>query len=306
MRSYCSIYNLGHAAVADLLKGPVIVEEKVDGSQISFGVLDGELRMRSKGADINIVAPEGMFLKGVETVKGLQERLQPGWVYRGEFLAKPKHNALAYDRYPNGHIMLWDVEVSEATYLSPEHKAAESARFGLECVPTLYRGVVDSADKLRGLLETPSVLGGQKIEGMVIKPEKYDVFGRDKKVLMAKFVSEAFKEVHSQTWTKEHKTPGGSDFIGALGQQYNTQARWQKAVQHLSEAGKLENSPRDIPQLIAEIPNDISAECTEEIKNALFEWAWPQLRRQVIRGFPEFYKEYLLKKQFETENTQCK
>jgi hypothetical protein len=29
IHSYPSIYNLGHAAIADLLKGPVIVEEKL-------------------------------------------------------------------------------------------------------------------------------------------------------------------------------------------------------------------------------------------------------------------------------------
>jgi len=35
---YCQIYNLGHRAIADLLRGPVIIEEKIDGSQFSFGL----------------------------------------------------------------------------------------------------------------------------------------------------------------------------------------------------------------------------------------------------------------------------
>ena len=52
--SYPSIYNLGHAAVANLLAVPHQVQEKVDGSQFSFGrfVEDGKvrLRVRSKGA----------------------------------------------------------------------------------------------------------------------------------------------------------------------------------------------------------------------------------------------------------------
>ena len=36
--SYPKIYSLGHAAILDLLDGRVIVEEKVDGSQFSFGL----------------------------------------------------------------------------------------------------------------------------------------------------------------------------------------------------------------------------------------------------------------------------
>lgn len=36
--SYPSIYNLGHRYIADLLTVPVIVEEKIDGSQFSFGL----------------------------------------------------------------------------------------------------------------------------------------------------------------------------------------------------------------------------------------------------------------------------
>lgn len=172
-------------------------------------------------------------------------------------------------------------------------------RLGLECVPTLYRGVVDSADSLRGLLDTMSVLGGNKIEGVVIKPASYDKFGQDKKCLLGKFVSEAFKETHALTWTKEHREPKQGDILEAIGRTLNTQARWQKALIHLDEAGKLERSPRDIGLLIGEVPDDVRKECEDEIKQALFEWAWPQLRRTTVRGLAEWYKEELLKKQFE-------
>jgi hypothetical protein len=35
--SYSSIYALGHKALAELFMEPVLIEEKVDGSQFSFG-----------------------------------------------------------------------------------------------------------------------------------------------------------------------------------------------------------------------------------------------------------------------------
>jgi hypothetical protein len=302
LSSYPSLYTLGHAAVANIFDDEVIVEEKVDGSQISFGLLNGELQMRSKGAPINVVAPEGMFAKAVEYVTSIQDRLRPNTIYRGEYLAKPKH-VLCYSRTPANFIVIFDVTPSIETYLSPEEKAAAAAEIGLEVVPTLFRGRINSPADLRALLERESFLGGQKIEGVVIKPANYDLFGRDKKCVFAKFVSEEFKEVHAKTWTAEHGTKGGKDIIALIGTQYTTQARWQKALIHLEEAGKLEHSPRDIGLLIREVPPDIEKECADEIKQALWEWAWPQIKRQVIRGLSEWYKERLLKRQFAVDNS---
>jgi hypothetical protein len=299
LNSYPSIYNLGHAAIADLLKTPVIVEEKIDGSQFSFGVHrdTGELMCRSKGAVVNVALPEGMFKRGVETALELKHKLVPGWTYRGEYLNTPSHNTLIYKRVPKQHFILFDINTGLEQYATPEEKAEESARLGLECVPILFRGMLTDLDLFRKLLETESVLGGQKIEGVVIKPENYALFGRDKKCLMGKFVSEAFKEAHVGAWKEKNPTQG--DAIATLGASLCTQARWMKAVQHLKEAGRLEDSPKDIGPLLKEIPEDIKKECEGEIKDALWKWAWPHLRRAAVKGFPEWYKEQLVKKQFE-------
>ena len=298
LSSYPSLYTIGHSAVANIFDGEVIVEEKVDGSQISFGLMNGELMMRSKGAAINVVAPEGMFARAVEYVTSIQDKLRPNVVYRGEYLAKPKHNVAAYNRTPQNYIVIFDVTPAIETYLSPDEKAAAAAELGLETVPVFFRGKISSPAELRALLERESFLGGQKIEGVVIKPANYDLYGRDKKVLIAKFVSEAFKETHAKTWSAEHGTKGGKDIIALIGTQYTTQARWQKALMRLEEAGKLEHSPRDIGLLIKEVPPDIEKECAEEIKQSLWEWAWPQIRRMVVKGAPEWYKEELIKRQF--------
>jgi len=50
-----------------------------------------------------------------------------------------------------------------------------------------------------------------------------------------------------------------------------------------------------------EVPADIEKECVDEIKEALFKWAWPQIRRASTAGLPEWYKERLLAMQFEKE-----
>jgi hypothetical protein len=292
--SYPSLFNIGHPALEELFNDPVLIEEKVDGSQFSFGVFEGQVKCRSKGTQLVVDAPEGMFLRAVESVKERAHLLKDGWTYRGEYLQKPKHNSLAYDRHPEGHVIIFDVNTAEECYLPYEQKFEEAARIGLECVPIMHEGTVESSDALLAFLENISVLGGQKVEGVVIK--NYSRFGPDKKALMGKYVSEAFKEVHKGEWKKNNPTTG--DVIQTLIKGLRTPARWNKAIQHMAEAGQLTDTLRDIGPFIKEIQADTLKECEEEVKQALFDYAKPQILRGIVHGAPEYYKEMLAKKQF--------
>lgn len=301
LHSYPSIYNLGHKAIATILDGNVFVEEKVDGSQFSFGNIDGELCCRSKGKQIIIDAPEKLFSKAVDTARLVFPMLKPGWVYRAEYVSKPKHNTIAYGRVPKDFLVIFDICPALETYLGPEEKRVEADRIGLESVPFFFAGKISSIDMFKDLLRTDSFLGNTKVEGIVIK--RYDMFLADKKVAMAKYVSEEFKEKHGAAWKLSNPTK--LDIIQSLILELKTEARWTKAIQHLKEAGELEDSPRDIGKLIKEIPVDILKEEEEHIKDILFKYAWKQIQRAVVSGFPEFYKEHLAKKAFEgkDENT---
>lgn len=290
--SYPKVFALGHRAIADLFLDDVLVEEKIDGSQFSFGRFGGELKCRSKGAQINADFPEKMFLKGVETARSLD--LHDGWTYRGEFLGSPKHNTLAYDRVPVGNVILFDINVGEEEYLTYAEKAAEALRLGLEFVPRLFFGRVEDPNTLLAFLETPSILGGQKVEGVVVK--NYKRFGEDKKCLMGKYVSEAFKETHSTEWKLNNPTNG--DVVQRIVASLKTAARWSKAVQHLKERGELTQTPKDIGALIKEVQKDVGEECEEIIKEKLFQHAIGHIRRGVTGGLPEWYKQELLKQQF--------
>jgi hypothetical protein len=241
-------------------------------------------------------APEKMFQKAVDTVNELRLVLRPGWTYRGEYLQKPKHNTLAYSRTPDKNIILFDINTAEADYLSYDEKKTEALRLGLEIVPRLFEGMLSDIEIIRGLLETESILGGQKIEGVVVKQITPTLFGQDKKALIGKFVSEAFKEIHQGEWKKEN--PSSSDVVTTIASSLKTPARWAKAVIHLREQGMIEDSPKDIGKLIREVPADIRKELEAEIKEKLFAYAWPSISRQVTHGLPEWYKEELLKLQF--------
>jgi len=293
LSSYPSIYTLGHRYLNELLAGPVVVEEKVDGSQFSMcRHHDGTVSCRSKGQDIHYPDVPKLFTQGVDVARSLD--LHPGWTYRGEYLQKPKHNTLAYSRIPKQHIILFDVMTRPEVYLTPEEKRAEADRLGLECVPCFREGtLLGIADFEReNFLGHESVLGGVKVEGFVVK--NYGRFGVDKKILIGKFVSEEFKERHGGEWKKSN--PGTADMVQNLIVQLRTEARWRKTIQHLRDDGKLLDAPQDIGPLLVDLQADLVREEGEFIKQRLYDHFIKQVCRGVTAGFPEFYKVHLAEK----------
>lgn len=290
--SFPKVWGLGHKALEGLLDGDVVVQEKIDGSQFSFGMFNGQLRLRSKGQEMHPDAPEKLFAHAVETVRGIASQLTEGWTYRAEYLAKPKHNVLVYNRTPHNYLILFDINVGYEDYCSPDRVASEASRLELEAVPTLYDGPGGSLNLewLVAALERESGLGGTKIEGVVLK--NYAWFGLDKKVLMGKYVSEAFKEKHKREWKP------GQNIVEVLAQTLATPARWAKSVQHAMEDGVLEQSPRDIGLLISRIKTDVAEEEKEWIAKNLMANILPKILRGCTAGFPEFYKTLLAEKQF--------
>ncbi len=295
--SYSQMYAVGHKEIENIFDDDVIIEEKIDGSQFSFMKLDGELYCRSKGAQIVVDAPEKMFSRAIETVKEIQHLLTDGWVYRCEYLQKPKHNTLAYERIPKKYLILFDVMVGIEDYMSREEKESTANWLRIDVVPVVFSGRVENIEMLKELLDRESFLGGCKIEGVVVK--NYKLFTRSKKIAIGKYVSEKFKEIHGKEWKKSN--PKTVDILSDLITIYRHENRWEKAVQHLRDAGTLENSPRDIGMLIREIPTDVLKECEDEIKDELFKHFWPKIKRGIIGGFPEWYKDKLVENAFDEE-----
>ena len=287
--SYPKIYALGHAALKNLYKGNVIVEEKIDGSQFSFGIFNGEIKCKSKNKEIEVHNPDKMFIQAVETVKELAPILHDGWTYRAEYLRQPKHNTIEYARTPKKNLIIFDINDGMESYLNAFDKAVEADRLGLEVVPFISAGFDTKPDlaMLDNWLQRESILGNSKIEGVVLK--NYEQFGSDKKVLMGKYVSEKFKEENGTNWKRESKPA-----IQFIIDQYKNENRWKKAIQHLKENGELTGSPKDIGELIKEVQQDLIVECKEDIKDML----WAQFSKKVLQGcisgFPEFYKRYLI------------
>jgi len=296
INSYPKIYNMGHSAIRALFEDEVVIQEKVDGSQFSFGVFDGELKFRSKGVEVD---PEnaGMFKEGCEAVKKVKDKLKGNIVYRGEYLQKPKHNTLKYDRTPSNHIVLFDLQEGIGTeiYTPYELIRFEAEQLGFDYIPQYAQQKINGIDDIAKLMENESYLGGCKIEGLVFK--NYNKFTPDGKACMGKYVSEAFKEIHKKDW--KGRNPTNKDVLELISSGLCTEARFKKAVQKLRDMGELQNSPKDIGPLMKILNLDVKEECEEDIKEMLYKWAINDILRKSLRGFPQWYKDELARSQFE-------
>ena len=305
--SYPKVWNIGHASLAEWLDSnpTVVAQEKVDGSQFSFKKerTEGPVMFRSKGQSLDPETADQLFAAAIAHIEHHYACPVPGWTYRGETLFRPKHNTKTYGRVPSGHVALFDVDVGDQDWLDHRglYEVAEAVE--VEAVPVLYRGKFPSLDTLKGLMDTESFLGGTKVEGVVVKPASradavYDA--RTGKTLMAKFVSPEFRESNAKQWAK--MKPSTVETMREFGQEVGGPARWNKAVQHLREAGELVGEPKDIGPLMKEIARDVLEEEGDAIARLLVKKYGRHVVKSAQAGFPEWYKMRLAEEQLEGRN----
>lgn len=284
---YYGIRELGHRQIQTIFDSDVVIEEKVDGSQISFGVFNGNLEITSRRQPI--VGDNGMWQQAKSSIEAMKDLLVDGWIYRGEYLKSPRHNRIAYKRTPKNHIIIWDIETSPNCFLTVKEREIEANRIGLESIPVLFEGKVDSQQQLKDLLDRTSYFGDEvKIEGIVIKNYSLEIHGH---LMLAKFVSEDFQEKMSKGRRSSSKPK--VSFVQELIDELTTEARWHKAVQHLKEAGEIKGEVEDIALLIKEIQKDVYEECEDYIREFLFEKSKREIQKGIVKGFASWYKEMI-------------
>ena len=308
--AFPKIFNLGDKNLERLFIGEVEITEKIDGSQIAFGRVNGNLFIRSKGAVIKdengwvrVITESDLFYPAIQHIERIKNILPDDVVFYGETLAKPKHNTLKYDYIPKNHIALFGILYTHPTFnWATKYKELTTLAYLLDVdvVPliTTIEGGHITPQLINSFLDAESYLGGAKIEGVVIKNynEQLLIGGQVLPILCGKYVSEAFKEVHRKNWSSEN-TSGGKyqKFLDS----FRTEARWQKAIQYVRDKGELTNTPKDIGNLIKVIGDDIVEEEKEYIKEQLFKLYSNDITRNAIKGFPEWYKQQLMESQFE-------
>lgn len=298
IKAFPKIFAVGTDYISTIFDDSVEITEKIDGSQFAFGLVNGELHMRSKGATLYSDNPEKMFSLAIIQVGNIEHILPDNTVYYCEYLQKPKHNTLAYADVPVNHLALFGVCTPGQKFTSNYRDLQDHAQhLGIDVVPLIFDGKINSADELLSMLDTESYLGGQKVEGIVVKnyAKPFLLGGQPIPLMAGKYVSEYFKEVHHKTWKGENTNRGKYDlFMDG----FRTEARWRKSVEHMRDAGQLENDPRDIGKLIKAVQEDIAEEEKENIKNFLWNEFGKEITRHAVKGLPEWYKESLAKRSF--------
>jgi hypothetical protein len=281
-----------------------VVQEQVDGSNFSFGKdPDGKLFAWSRTQELDLVKPDGMFAPAVEHVKKIASRIGCGMIVRCEYLQRPKHNVLAYDRIPKNHLVLFQIDFFEHVLDGQESiynhgLLTEYADiYEIEVVPQIFAGDIhtDGLGNWKGMVDNwlirESFLGGQKIEGVVFKNFTQTDERTGTPYLVGKLVREEFKEVHKHQVKLDKPDP-----VSLIGARCGGPARWRKAEQALAERGELVGGMEDIPKLMRYVQLDVATEEEDDIKEAL----WKLYRKNVLgcttKGLPEWWKQQLNEK----------
>lgn len=261
MSGYPKVYNAGRAEVSEVLNGDVVIEEKLDGSQFSFSNDNGTLKVRSHHAELLIENPGGMFKDAVEFVKKQFEagKVPVGLVFRGEAFRGKKHNLLEYGKVPEGNVAIFDIQDPDGAFLNRKEKVGMAQHLGFDVVAAVYEGPGDAITQamLDGFMALKSFLGGTQVEGIVVKNCQ-----PDGGVMLAKIVGDKFREEMKSS--KRTKVKIGQGPIEALvtemAKNLSNEARWNKAILHLEEQGKIKHDKSDIGEIIKEVQADILSE----------------------------------------------
>lgn len=279
------------------------LQEKVDGSQYTFGLWDGELVLLCQGKD---KSKESMFASANDAISLIKDNLNPDYTYHGEYLSKPGHNVITYERRPKMYVILYDIKGPEG-WLHPCDVVKEAERIGLESVPLLYvhQEWQDQCDP-RAIAEMffddkyPSCLGGNQMEGMVIKIIHKP--GVCNPARVHKICTEIFKEKHKiGVPDKERILPSVEKIIEDIGLQWNVRGRFRKALIHLKENGVDVSEPLEkFREIENELDKDLSKEAKDEIKLCL----WGDLKKLCLSKLTEGCGAYYVEKYCPEEEKQ--
>ena len=204
-KKYHKIIRYGHKSTQDVLnKGYyIIIQEKIDGANASFAVINGELKCWSRNRELNESNTLEGFYGWVQQNVQVQKLLE-GVVYFGEWTAQHK---VSYEGYMK-QFFLYDIyNLHLEEYVSFSVVRDEAKRLGLQLIPVFFEGEFESFEQLMsyvGRTDLGGKLKGKPTgEGIVVKNVNYrDEFGKQ---VFVKLVIDGFREIQRQKQTKDSK-----------------------------------------------------------------------------------------------------
>lgn len=286
-RPYPKIHRLGKEETDGILDEPVIVQEKIDGANISIFQLDGKLRC---GTRTRMLPEDESFNGFQEAVQGnLQLAMffsrEPNKILYGEWLVK---HTITYPDEAYKKIYLFDIYDTETGTLAPQSEVKDLAEFlGLEYPHIFTEGKLT-------LEEINEYVGKSNIapagEGVVLKnPNFKNSFGDH---VYAKVVHQKFKEANAIVFGGNNKH---SDTYWEMYvvNKYCTVGRVQKNLQKLQSASERRLGMEDTPRVGMTCYHDMITEEIWDIAKKVPELNFKALQRLSIKKFIQIYHDIL-------------
>jgi len=298
VKKYSKIKNL-ETTESLLFSLDVVVLEKIHGTNIRIGKVDGQFIVGSKNNNMF----DGEYHKkfdGYGTWNWIQENniqdknLPDNTIFMGEFFGAGVAKEIKYfdPELRKKHFVVFDVFV-DGTYIDHDDVIDLSMEYDFDTVPYLYSGSGITIEKLNELRNMNSKLAWENgidtiSEGIVIKPAKETRDHRDNRVI-AKFKSDKYAE---KSKTRTPRVPKERSKYFSLGYEYCTFGRVENCIDKLRQEINEELNLQHIPKLLGIMKEDIlkdadnvpsdKDELKDFIKGSIFDTA-------------KYYKEWLIK-----------
>ena len=283
--------NLDEAAgVFDLPE--VIVTEKIHGSGMRIGLIDGHIRFGGRRLEFQNITPaskdgQGFVSWALET--GLDRKIAEAFqnhdiIFYGEWHGSgtPQKGWPQIQkgiRYIKGNdFRIFDVRL-DGKYVSQDRIAEVASKVGLKTMPVLYRGKPDRKI-FDSFIDTPSRLGAENgivdpentMEGLVIRPVEF-LWEQNRDPVMAKhkvgkWAERASAQRHPKTPKQKKEIPAGAK---EFAEEFVTDVRLEHVLDQLKEA----NIPVDksaMGEVMKRMGQDIKREGAAVLEEAGLDW----------------------------------
>lgn len=289
-KSYPKIHRLGKEEVEDILLTPFLVQEKIDGANISIFQLEGELRCGTRTR----MLPED------ESFNGFQEAVQanfnlamwfsrnPDCILYGEWLVK---HTITYPDDAYRKIYLFDIFDTTTGEFWSQNKVEDEAEFlGLE-YPKMFTPdgpVLLTLEQIKEFVGKSFVAANG--EGVVIKnPTFKNKFGD---AVYGKLVHEKFKESNAIVFGGNNKNSDAYNEMYIVNK-YCTLGRVQKIMQKLQNTTEERLDMKHTPQVAGSCYHDMITEEIWDIIKKIKEIDFARLQRLSYKKYIQIYHDVL-------------
>lgn len=203
------------AEVEQLLSGPVVVEEKVDGANVGISVSeDGQLLVQNRGTYLRPgechVQFRDLFTWLSRGERDLIDMLSPSLMLFGEWCFAV--HSIPYDRLPDWFLAFDVYDRAEGRFWSTVRRNELVELLDIATVPLVARGQF-SVDELKQLLDTtPSAVRDGPSEGIYIRREDGDWLLMRAKLVRADF-TQAIEEHWSRAPIRRNRLASGASWV---------------------------------------------------------------------------------------------